>query len=89
MEQIAFTPKQARKYRDFSQGYISKHLGMHINTYRRFEEHPECFTVEQSIRFAEIVNMPYDCVSFCSKNLPIVDNGGETNAGQKEKTDSL
>ena len=59
-----FTPKQARDYVGLKQEEVAQKLGISRFTYAKLEEEPERFTIAQSRKFAEIVNMPYSQILF-------------------------
>lgn len=63
-----FTLKQWRGIRGISQKEISQSLGVHINTYQKWEQEPGKIKVEQAQKLAEVFNVPIDEIDF-SKSL--------------------
>ena len=61
---MKITLKQARKMKDFSQGYVAKCLGIHVDTYRKIENDTELATVAQVKQIANIIGIPYDEIFF-------------------------
>lgn len=60
--------KQARKFKDISQQAIADQMGMHVQTYRKLEQHPEQITIEQAIRFCKLTGFFFDEI-FLNDNL--------------------
>lgn len=58
------TLRQARVGADMTQDTVAKKLGVHVNTYRRWEQRPEEMPMGYAIRFCEIVNTPLNFISF-------------------------
>lgn len=61
---MAFTVKQARLYAEKSQKEMADYLGIHVQTYRKIEEHPNRATVEQAMKIANFTGIPYDQIIF-------------------------
>ena len=45
--------RQIRRMREIRQQEMADYLGIHVQTYRKIEEHPETATVEQAKKIAE------------------------------------
>lgn len=60
------TIRQARLAKEITQADMAKSLGVHTQTYRKLEAHPEDFTVAQAKKIAGVLDMPYDDLIFAS-----------------------
>ena len=49
--------RQIRRMREIRQQEMADYLGIHVQTYRKIEEHPETATVEQAKKIAEKFRM--------------------------------
>lgn len=58
------TMKQARIGAELTQDQIAKKMGVHINTYRRWEEEPLRIPMGKAIEFCEIVKLPIGLIFF-------------------------
>lgn len=56
--------RQIRRMREIRQQEMADYLGIHVQTYRRIEEHPETATVEQAKKIAEKLEGSYDDLFF-------------------------
>ncbi len=61
---IKFTLKQARLLKGLKQNEVAERLGVHVQTYRRMEKHPETVTVGDAKKISEILEMDYDYLFF-------------------------
>lgn len=59
-----YSMKQARIGALLSQKDAAEKLGIHINTYRRYEEHPMKIPMDLAFKFCEIVNLKIDDIWF-------------------------
>ena len=56
--------RQARRMRDISQNRMAADMGIHVQTYRKLENHPGEATIEQAKRIAQLLGMSYDELNF-------------------------
>ncbi len=56
--------RQIRRMREIRQQEMADYLGIHVQTYRKIEEHPETATVEQAKKIAEKLEVSYDDLFF-------------------------
>lgn len=56
--------RQARRAKDITQKEMAESLQVHVQTYRRIEEHPENVTIAQARIIADKLGMPYDDLIF-------------------------
>ena len=61
---MSFTVKQARLHADKTQQDMADILGVHVQTYRKIEEHPERATIEQAKKITDCTGIPYDEIIF-------------------------
>jgi DNA-binding XRE family transcriptional regulator len=61
-----YSPKQARLISDLSQEQVANKLGVHVQTYRKWEKTPDEMPVGTAKQFAEIVKLPVDEIFFVS-----------------------
>lgn len=61
---MALTLKQARRLKEKSQSEMAKQIGVHVNTYRRFEEKPDTVTVGMAKQISEVLGIPYNEIFF-------------------------
>jgi len=61
------TVKQLRLIREQTQESCAIAIGVHVNTYRNLEEHPEKFTIQQAVRLCDFLDSDYDTVIFLPK----------------------
>ena len=59
-----FTPQQARKYSGIYETHIAKKLGISMATYINKEKGKTRFYVDEAIRFAEIVGVPFENIKW-------------------------
>lgn len=62
MEKISV--KAARINAGFTQEEIAKELDVHVQTYMKFEQHPEKMTVKMASDFARIVHRSVEAIYF-------------------------
>lgn len=56
--------KHLRLVKDKTQEDLAKALGVHIQTYRKYEENPEELTIKQAKALSKILQVPYDDIFF-------------------------
>lgn len=61
---MKYSVKQARKLNDLTQSQMAEMLGVHRTTYRKIEVNPECATIAQGKKIAEITGIPFDNIFF-------------------------
>ena len=61
------TVKQLRLIKEKSQESCANAIGVHVNTYRNLEEHPEKFTVKQAVMLCNFLETDYDTILFLPK----------------------
>lgn len=64
--------KQARVGAGFSQAAIAQKMGVHVNTYMKYEEAPEKMSLEKARIFADICGLNFDDILW-SQNQPAVE----------------
>ena len=62
------TVKQLRLVKEQTQESCANALGVHVNTYRNLEEHPERFTIQQAVTLCKFLGANYDTVIFLPEN---------------------
>ena len=65
---------QWRRAKNISQRKLASLLGVHENTIRTWERHPERLTVEKAERIAEALDVPLNSIIFSSVTLQNVEN---------------
>jgi len=58
------TVKQLRLVKGQTQESCANALGVHVNTYRNLEEHPEKFTIQQAVTLCNFLGADYNTVIF-------------------------
>lgn len=61
------TVRQIRLVKEKSQESCANAIGVHVNTYRNLEEHPEKFTVQQAVKLCSFLGTDYNTVLFLPK----------------------
>lgn len=61
---MIFTLKQARLVRGITQRDMAKSLEVHVQTYRKMEEHPDEVTIGNAKKICEILEISYDQIFF-------------------------
>lgn len=61
---VKFTLKQARLLKGLKQDDMAERLGVHVQTYRRMEKHPDTVTIGDAKKISEILGMDYDYIFF-------------------------
>ena len=61
------TVKQLRLIKEQTQESCAGAIGVHVNTYRNLEEHPEKFTIQQAVTLCRFLGANYDMVIFLPK----------------------
>lgn len=60
----AMSIRQVRRAMEITQKEMAESLHVHVQTYRRIEEHPEKATVAQARMIADKLGMSYDDFNF-------------------------
>lgn len=66
--------KAARINAGLTQVAIAKLLGVHVQTYLKFEQHPEKMTVKMANDFAKIVNQSVEAIYFLPSDSNLTRN---------------
>ncbi len=61
------TVKQLRLVKEKTQEACAIAIGVHVNTYRNLEEHPEKFTIQQAVTLCKFLGADYNTVIFLPK----------------------
>lgn len=61
---MAQSIRSARRAREITQQEMADSLQVHVQTYRKLEEHPENATVKQAREIARILGVRYDDLTF-------------------------
>lgn len=61
---LKFTLKQARLLKGMTQEQVAKELGIHVQTYRKMEKHPDDVTVGEAKKISAILEFSYDFIFF-------------------------
>lgn len=64
----SFTLRQWRRVREISQEDMARRLGIHVNTYRLWEEHPDKIKMAEALQCSEILGVPLDKIIFLPDN---------------------
>ncbi|MBJ8113068.1 helix-turn-helix transcriptional regulator [Bacillus cereus group sp. N6] len=72
---MIFTLKQARLVRGITQRDMAKNLNVHVQTYRKMEEHPDEVTIGNAKKICEILEISYDQIFFNVYSTLSRDNG--------------
>lgn len=68
------TVKQARLLAGMTQAEISRELGVHVQTYAKYERDPDTMTIGRAKSFSATVRIPFDQIFF-DRILPEVEEG--------------
>jgi transcriptional regulator with XRE-family HTH domain len=71
---MILTIYQWRKVKDISQKKMGILLGVHENTVRNWEKHPEKLTIEKAEKIAEALDVPLDSIAFSPFTLQNVES---------------
>lgn len=63
-EKTMFTPQQARKYSGLTLQNVADKMGINICTYFNKEHGKRTFTVQEAIKFAHIVGIPFENIKW-------------------------
>lgn len=63
---MTLTLKQARRLKDKSQQDLAKLLNIHVQTYRKLEQHPEELTIKQAKIICDYLKIAYDDIFFAT-----------------------
>ena len=63
------TIEQWRKVKNITQRQLGTRLGVHENTIRSWERHPEKLSVEKAERISKALDVPLNNIIFCSVTL--------------------
>ncbi|EOR24993.1 phage-related Cro-like protein [Niallia nealsonii AAU1] len=74
---LKFTLKQARLLKGLTQDQVAKELGVHVQTYRKMEKHPDDVTVGEAKKLSEILEFSYDFIFFNTDSTFSRYEGGE------------
>ena len=61
---MGFTLKQARQFRNLSQEKIADMMGVHRQTYMKWEKDPDEMTIGKGKEFSRITNIEFDEIFF-------------------------
>ena len=61
---MVFTLKQARVYRNKTQQDMADLIGVHVDTYRKYEQNPDVTPVGMAKKISDYLDMEYDIVFF-------------------------
>lgn len=64
---------QWRKIKNISQKKLASILGVHENTIRTWERHPEKLSVQKAEKIADALDVPLNSIIFCSVTLQNVE----------------
>lgn len=66
MSNIRLTLKAARVLNNLSQREVAKLMGVHVDTYRKWEKRPDTITIGTAKKLAEVLNVDYNDIFFGS-----------------------
>lgn len=66
MDNTRLSIKAWRKVREISQERMAEMLGVHVNTYARWEENPKDISVMNAHQIAKILTVKFDDINFLS-----------------------
>jgi DNA-binding XRE family transcriptional regulator len=61
---MTLTLRQARRLKEKSQEEMAKEMGVHVNTYRRWEEKPDNITVGLAKKISHVLGIPCNEIFF-------------------------
>lgn len=61
---MTLTLRQARRLKEKSQEEMAKEMGVHVNTYRRWEEKPDNITVGLAKKISRVLGIPCNEIFF-------------------------
>lgn len=61
---MALTVRQWRRLKDYTQANMAEKLGIHINTYQNWEDHPEKISIENAVKLSEIFDVTLNEIIF-------------------------
>lgn len=61
---MKLTLKKARLLKGFKQSELAERLGVHVQTYRKMEKHPDTVTIGEAKKICEILDVSYDYIFF-------------------------
>lgn len=65
------TMKQARVGVDLTQREVAERLGVHVQSYIKYEKDPDTMTLKNAKRFADIVGVDFDTLFLKNKSNDI------------------
>lgn len=66
MEEIKYTLKSARVYREKSRKEMAELLNIHEQTYTKLENNPELVTIGQAKKISKFLNIKIDSIFFAN-----------------------
>lgn len=63
-DNMKLTLKQYRLLKEMTQEKLADLAGIHVQTYRKLEKHPEKATIEQALKISEALGESYDDIFF-------------------------
>ena len=79
MENRKISLEAARVNAKKTQEEVAQYLGMHRDTYRKYERGELAFRMDTAIKFSECVNWPLSCLDFSlPQNIALSDKNEQT-----------
>lgn len=66
------TIRELRRAREFSQESMAELLGVHVNTYRGYEEHPERIPISKAAEIAKILDVDMSRIIFLPRKSTVM-----------------
>ena len=61
---MALTVRQWRRAKEITQEDMAKSLGVHVNTYQKWEESPGKISIDNALKIAKILDTSLNDISF-------------------------
>lgn len=56
--------REWRRAKEISQEQMAQKLGIHVNTYLKWEQDPHRINIQSALKIVKILNVPIDNISF-------------------------
>ena len=64
---MSLTVREWRRVREVTQEFMANSLGIHVNTYQRWEDSPEKIPIAKAVEIASLLGVSMDDISFQEK----------------------
>ncbi|OAB35678.1 hypothetical protein PMSD_11740 [Paenibacillus macquariensis subsp. defensor] len=66
---MELTVRKARLISGFTQNEIAESLGVHVNTYMRWEKSPEDMSIKAAKKFSRVVKIGFEDIFFDTESI--------------------